>query len=432
MGIISKLKILLLLLLFSFIAFAQDVPSQFSADDLKVIQHELNVSSYLYQVSMEIENKAVQPLSESAWMKELEDKSMTVMQKMYFTTAEDAPKIEKFRKLFKWKTWWEHTKKLAANMKNYTKTKGFGVAFAFVATLPSEIVGPILVTYLGHPEWSGFAAAFPASTLAVGGQMAVQKYFVKKELIQSFGSKEAYNSFVEARKENAKLLSETSIDNYIHKLSMVDNELEVIVIEKESFMKKLMVKTGFKKEGVTFSNVVDFCERRGLHQDDLFVKSLIETKELPKEQKAGLILEYLRTTGDDVMVSDIYDWFGDGIKRVNVSKQMEEVYQLTKNLHQAKNIDELKGMIINASETIDAKLFADVWRNRSLEMMSGTLESSHFQYRRLIQNFTALYGTIHASPGQILMNKDMKLKFLDYLEFAQHKKHLCNDVISPL
>lgn len=427
----KSLSILFLLFIFSWSLSAQEW-TEFSAKELQEIKQQLSLSSAIYQVALSASEKSQIPLSESSWIKELEESSVQLLRASY-VMPEQEKFVSRFRSLIKWKNLWKQVKDLSPKIKNYTRLNGFGLAFAVVATSPSEIVGPIIVTAMGRPDLIPLVIAFPTTGVAVGGQVAAQRFLIKRELIKSMGSKEIYQAFIETGKEHRKLLKMTSVHDYLHKFNEVDGELEILTIQKENYLTKVKEAMGIKKTNITYSKVMEFCERRNLIEDDFFVKGISERIDLPKEYKAGLILEHLRKFGDEELVSDIYEWFEDGIVKMKLTSEMEEVYKAAKELSRAETLAELRAKVLNLPKDIDAKMLAEVWRNRILrDLTIANQDLNHFEFRRLVNRFTALYGKIQAQEGTVTMNAETKNSWLKYLDNISTTKLTCSDQYSPI
>lgn len=418
-------------LLFTTSIYAQDAAS-FTEKELTEIKNQLSISNTIYQIALSASDKSQIPLSESSWMKELEESSVQLLRVTY-QMPEQEKLVTRVRKMVNWKSLLGQVKTLAPKIKSYSRLNGLGLVFALVATSPSEIVAPIIVTALGRPDLIPLAVAFPTTGVAVGGQIALQRFFVKKELIKSMGSKEIYQAFVETRREHRKILKMASVDDYLHKFSDEGGELEILVVEKENYFTRFKESIGIKKTNVTYSKVMDFCTRRNLLDDDFFIKSISERMDLPNEYKAGLILEHLRKTGDEILIDDLYAWFSDGIVKITLTSEMEDLYKIAKDMSKAETLAELQQKIINLPSDTNAKLLAEVWRNRIVKDLSlVNKDLNHFEFRRLINNFTKLYGELQAQGENVFMDSATKKKWMNYLENVSSEKLTCSDQYLPI
>lgn len=424
---------LIFLLSISLFAHA-DGETSFTEKELNEIKQQLSLSNSIYQIALSTSEKSLLPLSESSWVKELEESSVSLLRQSYqMADAEQETLVTRFRSMVKWKNLWKQVKEVAPKVKSYARLNGLGLVFAIVATAPQEIVAPIIVTAMGRPDLIPIAVAFPTTAIAVGGQVAVQRFFMKRELIKSMGSREIYQAFIDTKKEYQSLLKMTKATDYLHQFAQVGNELEVLVIQKENYMTKLKETFGLKKTNITYSKVIDFCNRRNLLEEDFFVKDISEMSELPKEYRAGLILEHLRRTGDEVLVDDLYAWFGDGIVNISLNQEMEDMYKIAKELSQVETLSELKQKIMSLPEDTNAKLLSEVWKNRVIKDLSfSNKDLNHFEFRRLVNDFTELYGKIQAQEGHVTMSSQVKQQWLGYFENISSAKLTCNDQYSRL
>lgn len=419
---------LLFLILFSFGLHAEE----FSVTEIKEIKQQLALSSEIYKIALSVSDKSMVPLSESSWVKELEESSVRLLQLSY-QMPEKEKFIERFRHMVKWKNLWEQVKSTAPKVKSYARLNGLGLVFAIVATAPSEIVAPIIVSAMGRPDLIPIAVAFPTTALAVGGQVAIKRLFIKRELIKSMGSQEIYQAFIDTTKEHRKLLKMTSVNDYLHQFNHVNGELEVLVVQKETYFTRVKESLGVKKTNITYSKVMDFCDRRNLIDNDFFIKSVSERMDLPKEYKAGLILEHLRKTGDEVLIDDIYAWFSDGMVKITLTTEMEDLYKIGKEFSQIETLAELYQKIKSLPPDTNAKLLAEVWQNRIIMDLSlSNKDLNHFEFRRLVNNFTELYGTLQAHEGNVLMNNEIKQQWLSYIDKVSSTKLTCNDHYLPI
>lgn len=414
-------------------AHAEEV-THFSEKELIEIKQQLNLSNSIYQIALNASEKSLMPLSESAWIKDLEESSTKLLRMSYQVSVTDEEKlVTRFKNMIKWKNLWGQVKSLAPKIKSYSRINGLGLVFAVVATAPSEIVGPIIVTALGRPDLIPVAVAFPTTGIAVGGQVAIQRFFVKRELIKSMGSRDIYQAFVETSKEYRNQLKMTKMTDYLHQFNQVGEELELLVIQKENYLSKMKEIFGLEKTNITYSKVMDFCTRRNLLEEDFFIKGISEMSELPKEYRAGLILEHLRKTGDEILIDDIYAWFGDGIVKVSLTNDMESTYRLAKELSQLETLAELHQKIMELPSDTNAKLLAEVWKNRVIKDLSlANKDLNHFEFRRMVNNFTKLYGTIQSQEGEVLMDAQIKTQWQEYLSSVSSSKLTCNDQYSPI
>lgn len=423
--------VIFLLIIFSLGLKAQD-SLEFSEVQLKEIKQQLSLSNSIYQLALSVSDKNKIPLSESSWIKELEESSVQLL-KISYQMPEQKKLVERFRSLVKWKNLWGQVKSLAPKVKTYSRLNGMGLAFAVVATSPQEIVAPIIVTAMGKPELIPLVAMFPTTSLIIGGNIATQGLFIRRELIKTMGSKENYQAFIEARKQHHEILKMSSVDDYLHKFNVVDGELEMLVIQKENYLTKIKEATGIKKTNITYSKVMDFCQNRNLIEDDFFVKSISERMDLPKEYKAGLILEHLRKFGDEELVNDIYAWFEDGIVKISLTREMEELYKLGKELSSTKTIAKLRQKILELPKDTNAKMLAEIWKNKIINDLSVVNEDlNHFEFRRLVNRFSDVYGSIQANKGDVFMGPEIKDKWLNYLDSVSSTKLTCSDQYSSL
>jgi hypothetical protein len=428
-----KTLLLLLIILFTPFTFSQEVSEAFNEIELNRISKNYELSSYLYQLALEKSQIAEQPLSDSFWINELKNSSKKIMEISYAKNLEDKVKLSRFSNLIKWDKWWDQAKSIIPKIKSMSRLNGKGVAFTFIALSPADIYMPIIVSLLGHPELAPFVVALPLNTMGVGGQLLIQNIYQQQETIKAFGGKENYQAFIQAKKESRKLLKMQSAKDYIHALNFDGNEIEAITIQNENILTKTLKFFGRNQNGTNYSKVKDFIMAKGLDRSDEYLKSLLHDDHFPKNQRAGMLIEYLLNSDDDLLVKETRAQFFESFVKIPNSKDLDQVYKVASEMKQVKSFEELKALFYQLPDNLNAKIFIQVFKQDVLPHLASEMEQINYKdFRRLIKKVTPLYGEILKNPSDQYLDDELKALFIRYIDFASSAKHVCNDQLSPL